>query len=119
MNLPWDGVRTGFMLGDAAVLGKLAKITEDTYISPGYVAQAIAWEWCRRGLPPQIERLKKLYAPRLDACLAGIDRCMPEAKATKPDGGFFISPPIYLFVAPCDPGASAVSVRRGSSPTGC
>jgi 2-aminoadipate transaminase len=86
------GVRTGFMLGDAAILGKLAKIAEDTYISPGYVAQAITYEWCRRGLlPPQIERLKNLYSPRLDACLAGIDRYMPDAKATKPDGGFFIS----------------------------
>ena len=86
------GVRTGFMIGEPAIIGKLAKVAEDTYISPGYVAQAIAWEWCRRGLlPPQIERLKKLYAPRLDACLAGLDRYMPEAKATKPDGGFFIS----------------------------
>ena len=86
------GVRCGFMLGDAAILGKLAKVAEDTYISPGYVAQAITYEWCRRGLlPPQIERLKKLYAPRLDACLTGIERYMPDAKATKPDGGFFIS----------------------------
>jgi DNA-binding transcriptional MocR family regulator len=86
------GVRTGFMLGEAAILGKLAKVAEDTYISPGYVAQAITYEWCRRGLlPPQIERLKKLYAPRLDACLAGIEKYMPDAKATKPDGGFFIS----------------------------
>jgi DNA-binding transcriptional MocR family regulator len=86
------GVRTGFMLGDAAILGKIAKVAEDTYISPGYVAQAITYEWCRRGLlPPQIARLKKLYAPRLDACLAGIEKYMPEAKATKPDGGFFIS----------------------------
>jgi len=86
------GVRCGFMLGDPSILGKLAKVAEDTYISPGYVAQAITWEWCRRGLlPPQIERLKKLYAPRLDACLAGIASYMPDAKATKPDGGFFIS----------------------------
>ncbi len=86
------GVRTGFMIGPPAIIAKLAKVAEDTYISPGYVAQGITWEWCRRGLlPPQIERLKKLYAPRLDACLAGIDRYMPEATATRPDGGFFIS----------------------------
>jgi 2-aminoadipate transaminase len=42
-------------------------------------------------LPPQIERLKALYAPRLDACLSAIDRYMPDAVATRPDGGFFIS----------------------------
>jgi DNA-binding transcriptional MocR family regulator len=86
------GVRTGFMVGEPGVIAKLAKIAEDTYISPGYVAQGITYEWCRRGLlPPQIERLKTLYAPRLDACLSAIDRYMPDATATRPDGGFFIS----------------------------
>jgi 2-aminoadipate transaminase len=86
------GMRMGFMLGDPEVLKKIAKIAEDTYISPGYVAHGIAWEWCRRGLlQPQIERLKKLYAPRLDACLAAIDKYMPDAVATRPDGGFFLS----------------------------
>src|SRR5207237_10427601 len=86
------GVRMGFMLRDPEVHKKVAKVAEDTYISPGYVAHAIAYEWCRRGLlPPQIERLKALYAPRLDACLAAIDRHMPDARATRPDGGFFLS----------------------------
>jgi 2-aminoadipate transaminase len=86
------GVRTGFMVGEPQIVAKLAKVAEDTYISPGYVAQAITYEWCRRGLlPPQIERLKALYAPRLDACLSAIDTYMPDAVATRPDGGFFIS----------------------------
>jgi len=86
------GVRTGLMIGDPAVIDGIAKVAEDTYISPGYVAQGITYEFCRRGhLAPQIERLKQLYAPRLDACLAGLDRHMPDAQATRPDGGFFIS----------------------------
>lgn len=86
------GVRMGFMLGEPELLKKVAKIAEDTYISPGYVAHGIAWEWCRRGLlMPQIERLKALYAPRLEACLAAIDKYMPDAVATRPDGGFFLS----------------------------
>jgi DNA-binding transcriptional MocR family regulator len=86
------GVRTGFMIGEPSIIGSLAKIAEDTYISPGYVAQAITYEWCRRGLlPPQIERLKALYTPRLNATLAGLDKYMPDAPATRPDGGFFIS----------------------------
>jgi len=86
------GVRTGFMIGDASLITRLAKVAEDTYISPGYVAQGITYEWCRRGLLfPQIERLKQLYAPRLDACLAGLDRYLSEAATTRPDGGFFIS----------------------------
>lgn len=86
------GVRVGFMLGDAAMLAKIGKVAEDTYISPGYFAHGVTYEWCRRGLlQPQIERLKALYAPRLDACIAAIDKYMPEAVATRPDGGFFIS----------------------------
>jgi DNA-binding transcriptional MocR family regulator len=80
------------MIGDPALINEVAKVAGDTYISPGCVAQGITYEWCRRGLlPPQIERLKTLYAPRLDACLAALDKYMPDATATRPDGGFFIS----------------------------
>src|SRR5258706_13317393 len=32
-----------------------------------------------------------MYAPRLGACLAGLDTYMPDAVPTRPDGGFFIS----------------------------
>jgi len=86
------GVRTGFMIGEKALVKALARVAEDTYISPGYVAQGITLEWCRRGLLlAQIERLKKLYAPRLEACLASLDAYMPDALTTRPEGGFFIS----------------------------
>jgi DNA-binding transcriptional MocR family regulator len=106
------GVRTGFMLGEPTLIGALAKAAEDTYISPGYVAQGITHEWCRRGLlPPQIERLKKLYAPRLDACLAGIDKYMPDTVATRPDGGFFVS-----LTLPA--GVSAAAVRTKAATLG-
>jgi 2-aminoadipate transaminase len=86
------GLRVGFLLGPPARLRELAKVAEDTYISPSYVAQGIAFEWCRRGLlPGQIERLKALYAPRLEACLGAVDRHLPGTAATRPDGGFFLS----------------------------
>jgi 2-aminoadipate transaminase len=86
------GVRTGFMLGEPSVLAKIGKVAEDTYISPGYFAHGVTAQWCSEGkLLPQIERLKKLYAPRLDATLAALDKHMPDAVATRPDGGFFLS----------------------------
>lgn len=86
------GVRTGFMIGRSELLARMARVAEDTYISPGYVAEGIVFEWCRRGLlEPQIERLKALYAPRMEACLCAVDESLPEARATRPDGGFFLS----------------------------
>lgn len=86
------GVRAGFMLGDPATLARIGKVAEDTYISPGYFAHGVTAVWCAEGkLGPQIERLKALYAPRLDATLAALDKHMPDAVATRPDGGFFLS----------------------------
>jgi 2-aminoadipate transaminase len=86
------GVRCGFMLGEPAVLAQIGKVAEDSYISPGCFAQGVTAEWLAEGrLQPQIQRLKQLYAPRLDATLAAIDRHMPDAVATRPNGGFFLS----------------------------
>ena len=55
-------------------------------LSPVEVVDAVvrrieAWE----------PKLKALYAPRLKACLDAIERHMPDAKVTRPEGGFFIS----------------------------
>jgi DNA-binding transcriptional MocR family regulator len=70
----------------------VAKVAEDTYISPGYVAHGIAYEWCRRGLlPAQIGRLKALYAPRLESCVAAVTAYLPAAHTTRPEGGFFLA----------------------------
>ena len=86
------GVRLGFMKGDAAILAKIGKVAEDTYISPGYFAHGVTYEWLRAGnLGPQIAKLKALYAPRLEAILAALDKYIPDAVATRPDGGFFLS----------------------------
>ena len=86
------GARVGFLIGPVDRLAKIAKLAEDTYICPNNLAHGVAYEWCRRGLLPlQIERLRALYAPRLDACLDALARHLPEAVATRPEGGFFVS----------------------------
>jgi DNA-binding transcriptional MocR family regulator len=78
------GVRLGLMIGDAAMLAKIGKVAEDTYITPGYFAHGVTHEWLKADrLGPQIEKLKALYAPRLDACLAAIDKYIPDAVATR------------------------------------
>lgn len=86
------GPRVGIMVGDPDLLERVAKIAEDTYITPSLLAHGIVHAFCQGGhLPAQVERLKALYSPRLQACLDALDRHLPEAQATRPDGGFFLS----------------------------
>ena len=105
------GVRLGFMIGNAQTIAKVAKIAEDTYISPGYFAHGVTYEWCRRGLlTPQLQKLKSLYAPRLEACLAAIDKYIPDVRPTRPDGGFFTS--LTLPVGTTTTGVRAAASRK-------
>jgi 2-aminoadipate transaminase len=102
------GVRLGFMIGDAAILARIGKVAEDTYISPGYFAHGVTLEWLKAGkLMPQIEKLKALYAPRLEACLAALDKHISDAVATRPDGGFFLSLTLPAGVSTTDARAAA------------
>ena len=86
------GPRVGILYGQAELLQETTKIAEDTYITPSLLSQGVVYEFVESGqLPGQIERLKALYAPRLQACLDALDHYLPDAEATRPDGGFFLS----------------------------
>jgi len=91
-KLVGPGPRVGILYGQADLLQKVAKIAEDTYITPSLLGHGIVYEFCSENkLPGQIEKLKTLYAPRLQACLDVLDEHLPDAEATRPDGGFFLS----------------------------
>lgn len=92
-KLVGPGPRMGYLIcKDATLLGKVAKVAEDTYITPNLFAHACIYQFCKMGfLEPQIEKLKALYAPRLAATLAALDKYLPDAKTTRPAGGFFLS----------------------------
>ncbi len=86
------GPRVGILYGQADVLKSVAKVAEDTYITPSLLSHGIVYEYLNGGhLPDQIESLKSLYAPRLQATLDALDKHLPTAEATRPDGGFFLS----------------------------
>ncbi len=87
------GPRVGILYGHQAdLLQKVAKIAEDTYITPSLLSQGIVYEFCNSDqLPGQIEKLKALYSPRLQACLDALQHHLPDAEATRPEGGFFLS----------------------------
>lgn len=86
------GIRVGYIVGDEDVIGKVAKVAEDTYISPNLVGQGITYEFIRRGwLETQLENLRALYRPRLEAIAGALHRYLPDAEWIEPDGGFFLS----------------------------
>jgi 2-aminoadipate transaminase len=85
------GVRLGYLLGPKDVVAALAAWAVDTYIGPVLPTQGMVYEYCRRGLlQPNIDRLKALYGPRLQATLAALPRYLPQADWTRPEGGFFV-----------------------------
>ena len=85
------GLRTGYLLGPTAVLNEVAKVAEDAYISPALPTEGIVYEYCRRGLLERnVERLRALYRPKLEATLAALERELPAAEFARPEGGYFV-----------------------------
>lgn len=89
------GMRVGYLIATRKLVKDLAKIAEDTYITPSMIGQGIAYEYCRRGwLESNIDRLKDIYRPRLEALASALEAYLPQAQWTKPEGGFFVG--VYL-----------------------
>ena len=85
------GLRVGYIVAPEEILQELAPIVANTYVCPGLVAQGIVYEFCRRGwLEPNIETLKALYGPKLDATLEALQDHMPTAEWVEPEGGYFV-----------------------------
>jgi 2-aminoadipate transaminase len=86
------GVRVGFLVAPADVIQRVARVSERHYITPGVFAQGVVAAWCEDGqLPLQLDRLRRLYAPRLDVCVQAIERYLPGRLFVRPEGGFFTS----------------------------
>lgn len=106
------GVRVGYVVGDGDVIRRLAKVAEDTYITPNVIGQGIVYEFCRRGwLEPQLERLRALYGPRLEAVCDALRQELPDAEWVEPDGGFFVSVTL-------PPGVTNEALRRAAAERG-
>jgi DNA-binding transcriptional MocR family regulator len=85
------GLRVGFLIGPESLMPRLHRWSEDTYIHPTLVTEGIVYEYCRRGLlEPNIDRLKAVYRPRMEAMLAALRSDLPQASWAETEGGFFI-----------------------------
>src|SRR5918997_342363 len=86
------GIRVGFMIAPAELVRAVARLGEDTYLSPVLPTQAAVAEYLRLDwLRPNVERLKDLYRPRWQTMEEAVCRELPGAHAFIPDGGFFVS----------------------------
>jgi 2-aminoadipate transaminase len=85
------GIRVGYLAGPTATIAAIAKKATETYISPNMVAQSIVSEFCRSGaIDTSIETVKAALRERRDTLAAALERELPEARFTPPEGGYFM-----------------------------
>lgn len=85
------GIRLGCVIGSRQMIAALVAWAVDTYIGPVLPTQGMVYEYCRRGLlRPNIETLRDLYRPRLQAVASAIAEHLPNADWAQPEGGFFV-----------------------------
>ncbi|HVW16867.1 MAG TPA: PLP-dependent aminotransferase family protein [Solirubrobacteraceae bacterium] len=85
------GIRVGYLVGPAELIGRIAARATGTYISPNMVAQSIVYEFCvGGGLERSIATVRAALEQRVDALSAALAREIPEAEFVAPDGGYFM-----------------------------
>jgi DNA-binding transcriptional MocR family regulator len=86
------GLRVGYLVGSAELIGSLEAIAVQTYLTPGLLSQATVLEFLRRGLlEPNVARVAGQLRERRDAMLEALERELPEgAHWSRPEGGYFV-----------------------------
>lgn len=85
------GIRVGYLVGSAELIGRIAKRATGTYISPNMVAQSIVHEFCvSGGIDRSIATVKTALEERVRLLTAALERDLPDARFVAPDGGYFM-----------------------------
>src|SRR5690625_4418423 len=85
------GVRVGYLVGPADLIGKIATLATNTYISPSMVSQSIVNEFVRGGsFDSSIETVKAALSERAERLTRALRRELPEADFVEPEGGYFL-----------------------------
>jgi DNA-binding transcriptional MocR family regulator len=85
------GIRVGYLVGPPDLIGAIAQLATNTYISPNMVAQSIVYEFCASGaIERSIETVKAALAERADVLADALRRELPEAEFVPPQGGYFM-----------------------------
>lgn len=85
------GVRVGYLVGPAALIGAIAKKATNLYISPGMVSEAIVYQFCVSGdIDRSIATVSAALGERASLLAESIRKHIPGATFTEPDGGYFL-----------------------------
>jgi len=90
----FPGTRIGWIIANKAILDKLVLAKQPADLCSPPFAQAILYEFCRRGfLKPHIEKIVDLYRNKRNIMLEALERYMPQEAGlnwTHPEGGLFL-----------------------------
>ena len=85
------GLRVGYQILPPDLAAAVEAIAVSTYVSPVIFTQAIVWEFLRTGLlEPNLVRAGGKLRERRDAMLEALERELPDASWSHPEGGYFI-----------------------------
>jgi DNA-binding transcriptional MocR family regulator len=85
------GIRVGYLVGPADLIGAVAQLATNTYISPNMVAQSVVYEFCASGaIDRSIETVRLALAERAETLANALRRELPEAEFVVPQGGYFM-----------------------------
>ena len=85
------GLRVGYFVLPVALERELEALATSTYITPVLLGQATVFEFLRRGnFEPNLERVSTLLGARRDAMLEALERELPDARWSRPQGGYFV-----------------------------
>jgi 2-aminoadipate transaminase len=85
------GLRVGYFVLPAGLESALEALAVSTYITPALLGQATVFEFLRRGsFEPNLERIRPLLGARRDAMLEALERELPGARWSRPEGGYFV-----------------------------
>ncbi|WP_025273454.1 PLP-dependent aminotransferase family protein [Haloglycomyces albus] len=85
------GLRTGYLIGPADLIAKVAKAATNTYIAPNQYAESTIYQFAKSGaLERSIATVKEALEARVDQLAASLRAHLPNASFVVPDGGYFL-----------------------------
>jgi DNA-binding transcriptional MocR family regulator len=85
------GLRVGYLVLPETLAAEVEAAATSTYITPSLLPQATLFEYLRLGcLRPNLDRTCRLLRERRDALLAALEQELPEARWSRPSGGYFL-----------------------------